>query len=94
MGRDKLTAMMALRMDSTTWMAVISRFRNSSRRFMKEFSQPKNLTKRTDCRISCVRPTLWSVILLIAFRRTNNPLTALDSRGTPMISRAKPASAL
>ncbi len=59
-------------------MAAISTLRRSSSRARKELSQPKNLTKRTDCRISCVSDTRWSVVRLMAFAAHEQ---ALDGPG-------------
>ena len=92
-GNDIETAFMAFRMESTIWIARISRFLIKPRRSKKLLSQPKYFTNRTDCRISCVRETLWSVILLIAFLRTKRDLMPLVSRGRPMTRSAKPAKA-
>lgn len=93
-GSVVLTARMALRKPSRTWMDDTSLVRRPLRRCRKDSSQPKYLTKRTDRRISWVSETRWSVMRLMARRRATKLRTTRVRRGAPMTSRPKPARAL
>src|ERR1700759_252535 len=93
-GIDIDTALMAFLVARSFRIEKISRFRTWKIRFKNAISQPKNLTNRTDDRISWVKVTRWSVILLIDIRRLRRLLIARARIGIETASSAKPARAL
>ena len=93
-GIDMETAMMPFRMDNRKASLLISLVLIWFKRSRKLVSHPKYLTNRTEDKISCVKLTRWSVILLMNVRRDIRDLIERPRSGISTTIRPKPARAL